>query len=217
MAQFALYQYVIIVSTITGLLLYNRLPIYLKWLVGILIITLAGEIIPELKLIKFHGSNHWWYNIFTVIEFIGYSYIFYFTINNSKLSRIIIISLAIYFALAVLNIFLIQGFYRFHTISYRIGALMIVIWCLLYFFQLMKSENKIKLLSNPMFWIATGLFFFYLGFFMYMNAFDYIVYKKLDYDAQLWRVISRSLNTLLYSCILISLIWESKRVKSTNL
>ncbi|HEV8287289.1 MAG TPA: hypothetical protein VGQ09_23435 [Chitinophagaceae bacterium] len=209
------YQYIIIIAAIIGMVRFQCLhPYYIKWLVLLLILTIIAELFPAFKIIRFRGSNHWWFNIFTVIEFLAYSYIFSRAITNPKTITIIRWSIPGYFVIAIANIFFIQGFHKFHTISYRIGAIMIVVWCYLYFRQLLQSEQEIVLFKNPMFWISTGLLFFYLGFFVYMSAFDLIVYKKIGYNKELWRGISYSLNTLLYSCFLIALLCPPKKAIS---
>lgn len=208
-----LYQYLIFITFIAGLLRFKALqPGYLKYLVLVAFLALIAEILPVLKIIRFGGSNHWWFNIFTVAEFLLYSYLFSKAITNQKLATIIRWSIPVYLVLAIANMYFIQGFTRFHTITYRIGAIMIVVWSYLYFRQLLQSDQEIVLLKNPMFWIATGLLFFYLGFFVYMNAFDLIVYKVIGYNVQLWRGISYSLNTLLYSCFLIALLCQTRKV-----
>ena len=209
------YQYIIIVAALTGLI---RLPqIRLKAiqvLVVFLLLTVVAESLPSFKIIKIakiEDSNHWFYNIFTVIEFLTYTYIFSLAMKNAKMKSIMRWSIPIFLLIAVINIIFIQKFYKFHTISYRIGAVMIVVWCYLYFRQLLQSEEDIFLVGNPMFWISTGLLFFYLGFFVYMNAFDVIVYKKLNYNRDLWHGISYSLNTLLYCCFLIAILCPPRR------
>jgi len=139
-----------------------------------------------------------------------YSFIFCNILQKPSLKKAVIITAIIFSIFACINVFLIQGFYRFHTISYRVGAVMIVVWCFLYFRQLMHSSERIILIKNSFFWMSTGLLFFYLGFFFYFSAFDYIVYKKIKFSKDLWNIISETLNILLYSCFVIALICPRK-------
>lgn len=210
MLQLKIHQYLIVTAIIVGLIRYRRLsPSFLRLMIPFLLLSFFAEVIPRLKLIDFRGSNHWWFNIFTVIEFLFYTYLFFRAIISSRLKRTMQAAMPVYLAIAAINIFFIQGFQKFHTISYRIGAIMIVVWCYLYFRQLLQQTTEMKLLRNGMFWIATGLLFFYLGFFLYMNAFDYIVYRNIDIKGKLFTAISDSLNILLYACFTTALLCSS--------
>jgi hypothetical protein len=210
-----IYQYIIITSAVIGIIRFPQIKLKaIQVLIILLLLTVIAETLPSFKLIqivKINDSNHWFYNIFTVIEFLLYTYIFSLAITNAKIKSIMRWSIPTFLIVAAINIFFIQKFYKFHTISYRIGAVMIVIWCYLYFRQLLQLEEDIVLAKNPMFWVSTGLLFFYLGFFVYMSAFDVIVYKNLSYNKDLWHGISYSLNTLLYCCFLIALLCPPRR------
>ena len=116
----------------------------------------------------------------------------------------------IFLVFTFINIFYIQGFRKFHTISYRVGAIMVVTWCYLYFRQLMQSSEQIILIKNPFFWISSGLLIFYPGFFFYFSAFDYIVYRKIKYSGELFTIISNTVNILLYSFFVIALLCPKK-------
>ena len=206
-----IYHYVIALALILSIVNFRRLPAELKLFPAFLLLTLFVECVTPLKLIRFHGSNHWFFNIFTTIEFLYYSYIFYQVLHGRLKKMILPVTLG-FLGFTIVNIYFIQGVKKFHTISYRVGAVMIIIWCFSYFRQLMQSEGYIKLVRNPMFWISTGLLFFYLGFFFYFSAFDYIVYNKVKFNLELWLVISISLNTLLYGCFAIAMACPRKIV-----
>jgi hypothetical protein len=204
------YIYLIAFGVLIGFIRFIRLELLLKTLPFFLLLTLFAECVTPFHLIRFYGNNLWFYNLFTTIEFLYYCFIFYNILHSEKLKIIVLLSAIVFLVFTVINIFWIQGFYRFHTISYRAGALMIVTFCYLYFRQLIQSSEQIILIKNPFFWISTGLLFFYLGFFFYFCAFDYIAYKKVKFSMELFSVISDVLNTLLYSCFVIALICPKK-------
>jgi hypothetical protein len=199
------YFYIIVVCITAGLVRFRSLnPPVLRWLVPFLIITLVVEItgfVLSIRLIRNHGL----YNYFTSAEFIFYSLFYRKILKGKRIKKIIIYATAIYLILFILNILFVQGFQNFHTITYRIGSVMIVTWCYIYFRQLMKSEIYMSLFRNPLFWISSGLLFFYAGFFFWMSA-DVLLYINLPYNGFLWYAISDTLNIILYSCFLISFI-----------
>ncbi len=49
----------------------------------------------------------------------------------------------------------------FHTMTYCLGCLLIVIFCIYYFWELFQAPNSINLTRQPAFWICSGLLFYY--------------------------------------------------------
>lgn len=211
MSRIEIYHYIIALGMLIGFIRFKRLKPVLKTLPCFLLLTLFVECANAFHLLPFlHYSNHWYFNIFSTVEFLYYSFIFYQILEKTPLKKMIATIVVIFFVFTCINIFFIGSFYRFNTISYRAGAVMVVVWCLLYFRQLMQSTEQIILARNPFFWISTGLLFFYLGFFFIFCAFDYIAYKNIKYNGELWNIISDTLNFLLYSCFVIALICQEK-------
>lgn len=203
------FYFVLLAALIAGIIRYKRIePLLLRWLVPFLALTIIVEATGvEMSYLKIH--NHWVFNFFTCFEFLFYSYIYSRLLEQEKWIKIIRYCLVIYPLLFLLNIFFVEGFNRFHTITYRIGSVMIVVWCYLYFRQLMRSPGYQSVFRNPVFWISTGLMFFYTGFFFYMSAAYILLYTKLKVDKYVWDAISGTLNTLLYGCFLISFLCQA--------
>jgi hypothetical protein len=211
MSRLSPFHYAIALGVIVGFIRLNRLERLLKSLPFFLLLTLFVECATPLHLIHFHGNNSWWFNIFTTLEFLYYSFVFYHLLQSKSLKKTVILITAVILIFACINIFLIQGFYNFHTHSYRVGALMVVTWCLLYFRHLMQSSDHIDLAKDPFFWMCTGLLFFYLVFFCYWSAFDNFLKMGFDkIDQELWDILRGPLNFLLYSCFVIALLCPRK-------
>ena len=204
------YLYIIPIAMVIGFIRFARLEPILKTLPFFLLLTIFVEYSTPLRLIRFHGNNSWFFNIFTTIEFLYYSFIFYHILRQASLKKVVAITATAFLIFTTINIMFIEGFKRFHTISYRVGAIMIAIWCYLYFRQLLQSKEHIILFRNPFFWMSTGLLFFYLGFFFYFSAHAYLVSRKIEYSRELFTIISNTLNTLLYSSFVIALLCPRK-------
>jgi len=211
MSDLSIYNYIIVLGIILGFFRINQLNGLVKTVPFFLLLTLFVECATPLHLIHFRGNNSWFFNIFTTIEFLYYSFIFYKLFQPTFLKKLVAKTTSVFLFFTCINIFFIQGFRKFHTVSYRAGAVMVVVWCCLYFRQLMESSAYIILVKNPYFWISIGLLFFYLGFFFYFSAFDYIVYKKVKFSLALFNIISDTLNILLYSCFVIALLCPRKK------
>jgi hypothetical protein len=213
MNRLSIFHYVVFLAMLIGFVRIKTLPVLLKSFPFFLFITLFVECVTPLKLIRFHGTNHWFFNIFTTLEFIYYGYLFYHIIDAPAKRKVMPLVFLLFILFTIINIFYIQGQGRFHTISYRVGAIVMIVLCFYYFRQLTRLTGYINLLQNPYFWISTGILFFYLGFFFYFSAFDYIVYNKLPFNLSLWMIISNTLNVLLYSSFVIALLCPGKKIK----
>jgi hypothetical protein len=207
------YLYILAAAILSGSLLLTRLqPPMVKWFVPFLALTLIIEL-TGLITSRMNLRNLWMFNLFTCLEFLFYSYFYSRILINPKWVRVIRICMVVYPILFLVNIFWIEGFLKFHTITYRIGSVMVVTWCYLYFRQLMRAPGYQSIFRDPVFWISTGLLFFYTGFFFYMSAGYILLYVPLSISRIVWNAISDTLNTLLYTSYLIAFLCQAPKKK----
>ena len=85
---------------------------------------------------------------------------------------------------ALTNIFFIQRG-DFHTTSYSIGCLLIVLACIYYFLELFQRNYMVTLARQPGFWICSGLLFYYCctfplyGFTKLMQVLPVVIIQNL--------------------------------------
>jgi len=155
------------VASLTGFFIQkNNLPI-LKYFTPFLFLTLIAEVYGS-YLSSIGKNNAILYNFFSTFEFCFYFFIISRLISSVRMRKTIRSSIIIYVFVALINIFFIQGLYRFHTVTYSLGCLMIVVFCIYYFLELFRHPKSEKLYTNPAFWICAALLFFYCcGFPLY--------------------------------------------------
>ncbi|OYW19960.1 MAG: hypothetical protein B7Z54_02450, partial [Sphingobacteriales bacterium 12-47-4] len=108
---------------------------------------------------------------------------------------------------ATLNIEFFQGEDTFHTISFSVGCLLIAFFSILYFLDLLRLPQSEDLITNPFFWILSGLLFFYIcGFPLYglVNLWANIapiLIKNLDRFINILNIFLYSLFTISFICI----------------
>ena len=170
MSIFPLYLYFIAISFVASLSVYftsKKSYSYLKLFPPFLLATIIAEAMGS-YLLSVNVNNLSLYNFFTVFEFVFYLWIINLIISNKRMKKIIRAVLLVYTLTAVVNIILIQKMKAFHTVTYALGCLLIVIFCFYYFLELFKFPKAVKLTNNPAFWISTALLFFYCcGFPLY--------------------------------------------------
>jgi hypothetical protein len=112
----------------------------------------------------------------------------------------------LYTVAAICNIVFIQKMKTFHTVGYSVGCLLVVIFCINYFFELFQLPKSVNLVNNPAFWICSGLLFFYCcGFPLYgfikLWTNVPLVVKNFNAIISLLNIFLYSLFTIAFLCI----------------
>lgn len=200
-------------ALVTSLLTYRSLKgtafrLFPFFLLFVVVVESAGSYTGRVL----HYKNSWFYNISTTIEFIFYAYIFSLTLRDRVFKKMALRFMAIYPAVVALNIVFIQGFMEFHSYTNALGNVCMVIFCCLFFYELLLNPLEGELRKVPMFWIGTGILFFYLG----DLSFD-LLYNLLKNDAtgrDLFKSINNNLILILYSCFIIAFLCQRSLAKS---
>jgi hypothetical protein len=160
--------YFIVLSFIIALFVYSGTRhSYLKLFLPFLLATVGAEF-AGYYLKNIHKPNTFIYNFFSVIEFIFYMLLVSQFIKSRKFKKIIAWGSILYAIVSIGNILFFQGMENFHTVTYSLGCLVIVIICVYYFLELFNIPRSVKLSADPAFWICSGLLFFYCcGFPLY--------------------------------------------------
>jgi hypothetical protein len=221
MEYLKLYHYFIAFSFLASLLVYTgpskELP-YLKFFPPFLLITLIAECwgayLSSVGSISSRQLNTAMYNFFSTFEFCFYLWFISILISKPAMKKSIRITMVAYALVAIINILFIQKIYVFHTTTYSLGCLLVVIFCIYYFLELFRLPKSVKLISSPAFWICTGLLFFYIcGFPMY----GFIkLWMNVDLVAKNFGNIVNMLNVFLYSLFTIALLCSKIRKYSLS-
>lgn len=197
----------ILISLIISIIFYKKLePKWLRLFTWFLLFTIVTQVAGFVYSASFKKSNHFIFNIYILIQFIFYFGIFYktFESKNLKLTTLIIsFAFVIYYWL---NIIFKTGFYIFNSAGNSLGSILTILCCLLYFVSLFTSEVVVNYFRISMFWIATGLLFFFVGNLIYLSLMGYIVKYNLDSGGNIYRYIMVTLNLLMYGLFSLGFI-----------
>lgn len=169
------YFYFEILSFLASLLLFFQkgTPRYLKSYPFFLLVTVAVEY-AGLLLERNRGHVFWLYNIFAVVTFAFNLNMLRNFIFSKKVRRIILHSIWIHAVLELANLFFIQV-NAFNSITFALGCLLVVIFCIYYFFELFRLPRSINLVKEQAFWISCGLLFFHSCSFMFISLTNLIL------------------------------------------
>jgi hypothetical protein len=157
-----IYFTILAISFLVSLTIYfeKGAPVYLKFFPPFLAMTFCVEMIGYfMKIRQVHNTPL--YNFFTTFEFIFYFSVLYYVIKRPGIKKTISISIWLYPVIALTNIFFIQGIRNLHTHTINLGAILIIIFTIIYFYELIKHTIHAKPLRASAFWICCGLLFFY--------------------------------------------------------
>ncbi len=183
---------------------YPYLKLFPPYLLATCIVETTGAYLGSIGV-----SNLWLYNIFSIIEFCFYIWVIGVTVRSPRVKKIIPWTIALYTVIAIVDMFFIQKIRVFHTITYCLGCLMLISFCIYYFLELFRYPKSIKLVNEPAFWICTGILFFYsCGFPLYgfMNYWpsDSVIIDNFTF-------ILNMMNIFLYSLFMIAFLCQRPR------
>jgi hypothetical protein len=188
-------------------------PIYLFWLLAVLILnsvclypnSLCFYLLPFVQYTDY---------FFTLVELIVFSNFFYRLIKNYSLKKgIVVINIifAIYFIYkGVFDVNFYLGISEATQAKvYTIEAVVLLIICLIYFFQLFRDLPFSNLRDEPVFWVSAGVLFFTAGTLPYSLLENYIVTNYFSFSFSLYSIFY-VFYVLLFSMIIKAYLCKTK-------
>lgn len=212
MSFLLLYIYVIALCFLVSLTVFSRSHkggLYLKLFPPFLFIALVVETLASYMASK--GKNNVaLYDFFSVFEFCFYLWILSFIITNNRVKKIIRITILLYAVVADFNILFVQKITTIHTITYSLGCLLIVSFCLYYFLELFILPKAVRLWDNPAFWICFGILFFYCCSFPLIGLINYWMHIS-KFLIRNFALIFNILHVFLYTSFMIAFLCTRTR------
>lgn len=184
-----------------------------------MIMTVAAEFTGKyLAIQKLYAQNVGLFNITTVIEFCIFFYLFYRSLKGTVRKKIVLYAIPSYILIAFINQAFIQGFNFFHTNSMLAGTILIIVFVFFYFYEAFSTIEPVILLKEPMFWVALGIFLFYLGDFTNNLMHPYFIKNHMEKEGKhIFHIINNNLIIFEYICISIAIIICSKNRSALKL
>lgn len=190
----------------------------LKYFPIIIAYTLLSEVlgllirdVEEFQIIYVKGYSYYnqlIFNIFDVIFFLYFFYVYRKATNNPKVKKFIGIGAIVFVIVSTINPF-VQDMMLFPQMYTIIAGSLIIIGCALNYLVQKRKLEDLRQKSNLLWFISIGLLVFYLFYpvIMAIGVLDYQLFEKL----QLIEVL-RMLIAIMYSCFIIGFARTKKRV-----
>lgn len=128
----------------------------------------------------FHEYNNLIYNIFDIIFFLYFYYVFWNTITDQKSKRMVFLGSLLFILSSIINPFF-QDFFIFAQVWASSVGSMVLIICIIFYFAQKKPSIGTHKNSDILIWIGSGLLIFYTfyPFFLIIGQMDYGLFQKL--------------------------------------
>jgi hypothetical protein len=205
----------VLISLFISIIYYKRLkPTWLRLFTWFLLFSMLISITGYFYSFYLKKGNHFIFNIYLLIQFLFYFGIFYKTFQTKKLKTYTLLISTCFLVYLLISFIFLNGFRAFNSLGFTIGSVLTILFCLLYFGVLFNADGFINYFKIPMFWIATGILFFFVGNFIYLSFLNYILENNLDSGGNIYEFIIITLNILLYSFFSIGFLsnqtWKRK-------
>ncbi len=206
----ALYAVALVLSILRYRRYFDSLLKYLPILIGYTLLSESlGYFIrvnDELQIVYLEGYsfyNHLIFNIFDIIFFLYFYFVYWNAIQNNGFKKLIKYGAALFIIGSLVNPFFQDPMLIPQMIGSSIGSLVLVLCTIMYSIEL-KSRTNIPFYRNLLFWISLGLFIFYLFYPLVLTVgyFNYELYQKLY-----MRQFHYLLIALMYSCFILGFIF----------
>jgi len=179
-------------------------PFHWKLLALLLGLTFLVELSTGYFWKFFHLRNNMQvYGPFDLLEFLVFGYFFYKLIEIKSLRRIILLFLWIFPIFWFVTTFYIFKFQTWNTYVTVVGSFFIIVFVLIYYYQLLTAKEIQPIRNLPEFWIATGLLVFHLWDLPYFGTLNFFMGYYRTHKAVSWGLLNARmiLDSLMYAFI----------------
>ena len=154
--------------------------------------------------------NNWIiYNIYDIIFYLYFFYVYWLSINRSNTRKFIITGASLFIVAAIANPFIADFATRFQMVSYFTGAFVLMATILMYF-QYSVSKTGIWFTKNNLLsWLSLGIFIFLAGYIPLIILGHFEIVPRENY--QIIRRLHLILIIIMYGCLIAGFLKMSKK------
>lgn len=187
----------------TLLLNSKRLNRIYYWFVPIIIFAITVQASQDILKLKEIKGYDFVFHIYQPVEYSLLALFYFQLINNAVAKKVILASIPIVLLFSVVYYSVGNGvFYGTDFIDFCVCAFFINIWVVIFFIELLRSDEKLHLVQYPAFWVNAANMLFYGGCLMVMGVYFYVLNTDPVTAKQLLSV-NHYLNLVLYSMYII--------------
>jgi hypothetical protein len=202
------------ITFIAALFLLNKKTANWRYFIILLFLTLCVETLGWYMIVKLKKfDNALPFNILMLVSTIFFAWFLKSAISSIRIKSWINIVMALFLLLWLINLFFIQGFWRYNSFSEAVGDIILSILCCYFLFSLVKDINHINLLQLDYFWLANGILFYSLGSALLYQFSDILNNYRKQTNINIGNYINYALNIVLYTSLIIAFTCRRKATR----
>lgn len=131
-------------------------------------------------------NNMFLYHLFSLAEVIFLSFFFRKILKTPLIRKAIPYFILLFILVFVFSTLFLEKLDSFNSNTSGIEFLIIIIFCMAYYFQLANSDEILFFTQNPIFWIVSGLFIYYASSMMMFALYKYAAESNKDFVLNFW-------------------------------
>lgn len=159
---FFAYLTILLASIVLIFRRFNSQPRAIRWL-GIALLTSWSADVIMLAVFLLGYLQNIVGNIYSFLGIPLFSLFFYYAIGWPEKKKFFIIVNVIYLAFSTINLLLLQKIDTHNTYTLTLQAIIMLSYCIIFYFKLMKELPTMQLQTMPLFWIVSGFFLAWSG------------------------------------------------------
>ena len=190
----------------------NSLPASFRYLALMLLLVLSVEV-ADYFLRQNDFSARPLHHVYQPLEFILIAIAYKHSFQSGHYKRIVNYAIPGYIIVALLGAVFIDGIYNWNTVAFQVNSFVLVVFSILYIYELYQRPVYENVLKIPFFWVNTGILFYCTGTFFQMGFHHYVEAKDPQLAKSL-NLVNQVLNYFLYSCYLKAFLCKTQTSSS---
>ena len=142
-------------------------------------ITIVSECIS--RWLSFtYGNSSPVYHVYIIPLYLFYAWIYLELLSSPVIRRAIAVSVPVFVLLSIFNTLYFQPIRQFPSNMLLIACALIIILSLMMYRQMWNFPIEMNLFRQPVFWLNTGILFFFTTTFLFWSFFNYFIRQKLN-------------------------------------
>ncbi len=170
-----------ILPVLAALYNYRYLDKVLKIAATFFLVSAVFDLMLQLVMRMGINNNHPLIYIFVIVSILFFAAIYFYAFFNPTLKKVILILSAIALLITLFNVIFIERIWDYPSLSITVLGVLLILFSLGYFYQLLNRQEFVHIEKQGLFWINTGvLFYFSINLFLFM-LFRQILLKHPGY------------------------------------
>ena len=193
-------------SLIAGLLCMKAVKGYLVPLFVYVSVSFVTEMI-NFVLSQSGINNMFVFRFYTIIEFILISFFYHLFYKQYLKSSYLLLLIPVFLVVSFID-YKINGLNAMDNFSSSVSAILLSLYALVSFLFIMRKLIFENIMSEPFFWINSGVLFYFSGSLLVFAFFNYVYTYQQSYQDALW-IIPQFLN-IFYNIFICIGFWKTR-------